>query len=67
MKWQYRIVHKRENNEETYAIHEYVGKKYGITEEPVYPVASSPELLLNEYTAMVKEAFHLPILEWDDF
>jgi hypothetical protein len=65
-KWQYRIVRKREGREFVYGIYEYLGK-YGITEEPVAPVASTPELLLEEYTAMIKEAYNRPILDHDDF
>jgi hypothetical protein len=66
-KWQYRIVRRREGLEYVYGIHEYMGKKYGITEEPVAPVSNTPEGLLEEYTSMIKEAYHLPTLNYEDF
>ena len=73
MTWEYRIVHRVIDGEDMFGIHEYfpsVREPVGvgsITEEPVYPTAESVEDLLDQYTAMVTEAFHKPILEWDDF
>lgn len=67
MKWQYRLVHRLENGEHSFAIHEYFGKKYGITEDAVAPVSDTLEGLLNEYTSMIAEAYARPVLEWEDF
>ena len=66
MNWQYRIVRRNDDGEPYFAIHEYLGK-YGITTEPVYPISDTPEGLLEEYTSMIKEAYHLPILNYEDF
>jgi hypothetical protein len=65
MKWEYRIVHRVVDGEDMFAIHEYY--QDSITDEPVYPTAESVEDLLDQYTTMVTEAFHKPILEWEDF
>lgn len=69
MSWDYRLVHRIETDGETYAVHEVyyndAGQPNGVTERPCYLAAESVKELRSDLMLM-RHAFELPILEWED-
>lgn len=69
MTWNYRVVHRREADEDIYAVHEayYEGDKATtITVNPVYPQRSTPDELREDCDAYQK-ALKQPVLEYESF
>lgn len=69
MTWNYRVVHRRVNDEDIYAIFEayYEGDKpISITEESVNPQGETLEELKQDF-AYYLEAFEQPVLEFAAF
>ncbi|MFA5831342.1 MAG: hypothetical protein WC878_05930 [Candidatus Paceibacterota bacterium] len=71
MYWNYRVVHKVEKGEESFAIHEAFydsGKEHphSITMNGIAPYGGSIEELHSDMENMMK-AFDKPVLEYSDF
>jgi len=70
MSWNYRVIQRKFEHEDTFAIYEVYydknGKPHDAAEHPSYPQGDSMQEL-NKYLKKYISALDKPVLQWDDF